>query len=255
MTQPKTSFNLEEELERALPASCAPHGDLRKAALYALHRGGKRLRPQLTLATAASFGVPPPNALTPACSVEFIHIYSLIHDDLPCMDDDDMRHGKPTLHKAFPEGLAVLAGDFFLARAFELITDDESLSPTLRCALLKNLATSSGGAGMIGGQVLDVFESGDIELAYRLKTGKLFSCALEMGGLIAGLKDKDLQTLREIGHVLGVAYQIHNDARDPRIKTTRSTERASLQITRLIEALPPHGQELDDLLSLILKKF
>lgn len=180
-------------------------------AQYALE-GGKRLRPLLALVTAESYGLAPEKALNAACALEFIHTYSLIHDDLPCMDDDDERRGKPSLHRAFTEGQAVLTGDFLLTYAFELIAH----SPPL----VLELAKSAGSEGMIGGQVIDIETQGEalsedtLLIIQTKKTAALMACSLVFGGIVAGAPSDDIAVLRSLGISLGIAFQFNDDRTD-----------------------------------------
>ena len=197
-----------------------PHSPLFKAVRYALLSGGKRLRPLLTLATTHDLGGDLDAALLPASALEFIHTYSLIHDDLPCMDDDDMRRGKPSLHRAFNEGLAILSGDFLLTKAFELITTAPHLTEKQRLQLATILSKRSGSEGMIGGQVVDIATKGkeipaiEQEWIDERKTAALFIAALEFGGVIAGAANDDLNCLRTIGLHFGLAFQLLDDLED-----------------------------------------
>ena len=201
---------IETTLQELIPPSTSK---LFEAALYSLE-GGKRLRPLLTLAVADTFNQPIETALYPACAVELIHTYSLIHDDLPCMDDDDIRRDKPTLHKAYSESRAILTGDFLLTYAFEVLAKAPQLSPNQKNALILTLAKRAGSEGMIGGQVLDMEENSHehfIEMRLK-KTGALISAALEFGGIIA--HQEDLTILQTIGRDLGLAFQIVDDILD-----------------------------------------
>ncbi len=217
--------NAQPQIERALEDilkadESAPHAPLFKAAGYALLSGGKRLRPLLALAAAHDMGAEMQAALAPACALELIHTYSLIHDDLPCMDDDDMRRGKPSLHKAFNEGLAVLTGDFLLTKAFELIASAPGLGPEQKLKLVSIVSTRSGSDGMIGGQVVDIAMSGkeilaeDQEWIDEKKTGALFIAALEVGGVVAHASEKDMMCLRSLGLHFGLAFQLLDDLAD-----------------------------------------
>jgi len=189
------------------------------SARYALI-DGKRLRPQLLLATAATYGCQVERALRPACAWELVHTYSLIHDDLPCMDNDDERRGKPSLHRAYPQWQAILTGDFFLTFAFELLATSEGLSPPLKIGLIKLLAKNSGSEGMLGGQVLDLsLDPKSISLKqlcelHSCKTGALIASAVEAGGLIAAAGQAEMEKLRALGHCLGLGYQIADDLLD-----------------------------------------
>lgn len=201
---------LEETLKRLLPAADSP---LFEAAQYSFHEG-KRLRPLLTLAVVATFDGSIEQALQPACALEMIHTYSLIHDDLPCMDDDDFRRNRPSLHKAFAESTAVLTGDCLLTYAFEVLAEAPGVRDDQKLKLISTLAHRSGAEGMIGGQVLDIAHQGDFpELAtlietYEKKTGALLTAALEFGAI---LSNQPLAPFQEMGHHLGLAYQIVDD--------------------------------------------
>ena len=169
-----------------------PRGDLYDAMEYSLLAGGKRIRPVLTLECCRMCGGEPETALPLAGAVEMIHTYSLIHDDLPCMDDDDLRRGRPTNHKVYGEATAVLAGDALLTAAFEVILDAGSLPPERLLTAAAVLARAAGGWGMVGGQVLDMAGEGhalslsEVEELQRMKTGALITAAAEMGCVAAG---------------------------------------------------------------------
>jgi len=166
------------------------------------------------LLIAQAFGGSVASALDPACALEFIHTYSLIHDDLPCMDDDDLRRGKPSLHKAFDEATAVLTGDFLLTYAFQVLAQSP-LPPEARLLMIEKLSIYAGNRGMIGGQMLDIAACGDFEWEkiHALKTAALFSAAFEFGGIAASTPHLDL--LREIGLTFGMAFQLADDLEDP----------------------------------------
>ncbi|VAX41835.1 (2E,6E)-farnesyl diphosphate synthase [hydrothermal vent metagenome] len=193
---------------------------LREAMAYSLLAGGKRLRPVLVLLACEACGGEISQAMPAACALEMIHTYSLIHDDLPAMDDDNMRRGRPTNHVVYGEGNAILAGDGLLTYAFEIISRD--VHPTdvaVRC--LTELATAAGAIGMVGGQVVDLeAETSGIkniehlESIHRRKTGALLTSALVMGGVIAGISEKVLQSLIEYGQCIGMAFQITDDLLD-----------------------------------------
>lgn len=190
------------------------------AARYALMSGGKRLRPVLTLATAEAFGSNTKAALSTACALEMIHTYSLIHDDLPCMDNDDFRRGQPTVHRAFTEAHAVLTGDYLLTYAFEVIANDPHLESDQKIALIALVAKSSGGDGMIAGQVMDIEAEGQkidldaIQRIHRYKTGALITAAIECGGIIGGASPSQMTILKSFGSDLGLAFQIIDDVID-----------------------------------------
>lgn len=221
----QTSLDIiEERLSRLIPQTDL----LSEAIRYALLGPGKRIRPLLALASAETFGVAPPQALDPACAIEMIHAFSLIHDDLPCMDDDDYRRGRKSLHRAFPESIALLAGDALLSEAF-LVLAKSNVSPQTKVGLIETLGSRIGKAGMIGGQALDMHPSGsDLEHILEMqskKTGDLFSCALEFGPILAGVEPSWREEMRQIGLHLGLAYQIRDDLEDSKQKSdeTKST--------------------------------
>jgi geranylgeranyl diphosphate synthase type II len=212
---------IDQQLAQLLARSdCGSYDKLFDAARYALLGGGKRLRPLLLLAAAEGLGAARAAALPAACAVEMIHTYSLVHDDLPCMDDDDFRRGRPSLHRAFPEGLAVLAGDFLLTYAFEVIAINPLLSPATNLQLVTDLAQSAGGHGMIAGQVMDIEAEGKkldlpaMEAIHRCKTGALISAAVAMGGIAANASAATMEILRSYGNDLGLAFQIADDLLD-----------------------------------------
>lgn len=209
---------IESHLEHLIRPSTLPYGTLFEAARYSLFSGGKRIRPILTLATCQALGGNSAHALTPACTIELIHTYSMIHDDLPCMDNDDFRRGKPTLHKVVPESLALLAGDYLLTVAFEWLAKAPELSAEIKVKLVNILSSRAGGEGMIGGQVLDIAAQAatlaDIELIHRCKTGALIEAAITMGALVAEASTPVLEELQAFGQEIGLAFQIVDDILD-----------------------------------------
>lgn len=211
---------IEKRLNELIPSSLGPYQQLFEAARYSLLGGGKRIRPMITLATVQAFSGDASIALTPACTLEFIHTYSLIHDDLPCMDDDDFRRGKPSLHKKYNEGHAVLTGDFLLTYAFEVLATDPLLSAEKKIKLIEILAKRSGSDGMIGGQVMDIGYVGNpltleqLSLLHKNKTAALISAAVEFGGIIADANPEQLKFLRLFGENIGLAFQIMDDILD-----------------------------------------
>lgn len=212
---------IEKHLNELIPEDKnTRYATLIDAARYSLFAGGKRLRPILTLVTAEMLGTSANKALGSACAIEMIHTYSLIHDDLPCMDDDDMRRGKPTLHKAFSEATAVLAGDFLLTEAFGVIGDAHYLPAETRSEIVTIFATRAGSTGMIGGQMMDLEAEGKqisiehlIEI-HTCKTADLISAAIECGALVAGATKEELELLGEFGETIGLAFQIMDDVLD-----------------------------------------
>jgi len=210
---------IESQLDASLPSpSDAPRG-LHQAMRYAVLGGGKRMRPLLVYASGRVFGADE-NALdAPAMAVELIHAYSLVHDDLPAMDDDALRRGRPTTHIAFDEATAILAGDALQTRAFGLIAD-APLPASLRVACLQTLTHASGAAGMCGGQALDIDATGhqqplqDLERMHALKTGALIRAAVRMGALCGQAPAADLATLDTVASALGLAFQVRDDILD-----------------------------------------
>lgn len=196
-------------------------GRLVEAMRHAAIGGGKRVRPLLLTATADLFGVSRTAAVNAACAVEAIHCYSLVHDDLPCMDDDALRHGKPTVHKAFDEATAVLAGDSLHALAFDILTQtDTSTDPFVQVELVACLARASGHEGMAGGQMMDMAsDDGAYDLAHvtrlqQLKTGALLAVSVEMGAILGRVSPEGRGPLRAYARDIGLAFQIADDLLD-----------------------------------------
>ncbi len=198
-----------------------PYSDLYDAMEYSLLSGGKRLRPILALAVCRMCGGKAETALPFACAVEMVHTYSLIHDDLPCMDNDDLRRGRPTNHKVYGEATAVLAGDALLTAAFETIANHGTgLSPEQALAISACLSTAAGAPGMVGGQMLDIAGEGhaltlaQVEELQQLKTGALISAAAEIGCIAAGGSKLQRDAVRSYAQNLGLAFQIQDDILD-----------------------------------------
>ncbi len=192
---------------------------LMESIRYSLLAGGKRLRPTLILEChAACQGADVPSALAASAAMELIHTFSLVHDDLPAMDDDDLRRGRPTNHKVFGEAMAILAGDAMVTVAFEVLARDAS--PALVPALVRELAWASGPEGMIGGQVLDIDGENqslalpELQQLHRMKTGALLKASCRLGALAAGASEKQLAAIGEYGRHLGLAFQIIDDVLD-----------------------------------------
>lgn len=211
---------INAHLDQLVPSSESAFKLLYTAARYSLLGPGKRLRPILTLATAETLMGDDRTALSPACAIEMIHSYSLVHDDLPCMDNDDFRRGRPTLHKVYNEGHAVLTGDYLLTRAFEVLAGATALSSEQRIALVASLAKYSGSGGMIAGQVLDIESTGkslsleELQLIHLNKTAALIIASLEFGGIVAQASEQQLHLLRDFGQKIGLAFQIVDDVLD-----------------------------------------
>lgn len=209
------------ELDALLEPETAPEERLLAAMRHGTLGGGKRLRPFLVMQSAALFNVSPGAALRVGAAVEMVHCYSLIHDDLPAMDDDDLRRGQPTVHKAFDEATAILAGDALLTLAFEVCAaPDTHPNPAVRADLCLALARAAGAHGMVGGQMLDLLaadtalEIGAITRLQRLKTGALIAFACEAGAILGGASHPNREALRGYAHDLGLAFQIADDLLD-----------------------------------------
>lgn len=213
--------SVTETLERLLPKSDFAEQKLFEAMRYGVLNGGKRLRPFLLLNTASLFGVDEQCALRAAAGLECVHCYSLVHDDLPAMDNSELRRGKQTVHVKFDEATAILAGDALLTIAFEILADPATHEdPKVRCNLVTSLAKAAGAGGMVGGQMLDLIaetqtlDIGAITRLQRMKTGDLIACATEMGGLLGKASPQHLSALRNYAHDLGLAFQIIDDLLD-----------------------------------------
>ncbi len=210
---------VEKALRSAIPPATSRPATIHRAMRYSLLGGGKRLRPLLCLAAAEAVGGDPVRALPAACAVELVHTYSLIHDDLPCMDDDDLRRGRPTSHKVFGEGMAVLAGDALLTQAFAVLAKAEPRRGDA-AALVVELASAAGSRGLIAGQVADLEAEGAppsaplLHYIHRHKTGALLAASVRLGGLCAGASPRVLATLGRFGQALGLAFQIQDDILD-----------------------------------------
>jgi Geranylgeranyl pyrophosphate synthase len=212
---------VEQGIDLHLPPPQARPSRLHSAMRYSLEAGGKRLRPVLVLAIAERFGFQDDRALPAAVAIECVHTYSLIHDDLPCMDNDDLRRGRPTAHKAFDEATALLAGDALLTHAFSLIGTAYAAQPALAAALVRELADAAGSRRLIGGQMEDLLAehkadatSDELEFIHVNKTAAMIEAALVMGGLVSEAKSDDVQRLRAAGRHLGLAFQIVDDVLD-----------------------------------------
>jgi geranylgeranyl pyrophosphate synthase len=217
------ALRVEEVLDRALPPRDQPPSRLHEAMRYSVLGGGKRLRPLLAYAAAECFGADAGCADASAAAVEIIHAYSLIHDDLPAMDNDDLRRGKPTCHIAFGEATAVLAGDALQALAFEVLAKDASTraGAEARLRMLRTLATACGAHGMAGGQAFDLDAVGkklsadELERMHAYKTGALIRAAVTLGALASGAADAEsLATVDRVGARIGLAFQIRDDNLD-----------------------------------------
>ena len=244
---------IEDFLQQALPhePSIAPH--LLEAMRYVVGGGGKRLRPALVVATATSLGEHREIALAPAAAVEFLHSYSLVHDDLPAMDDDAIRRGRPTCHLAFDEATAILVGDALQALAFELVASAPQLDEVSRLQMTALLADAAGWRNMVAGQALDIKETGkqDLDIGtldglHAAKTGALFRTSVQFGCIAAGHADDDsFVSLSRFGDVIGLAYQITDDILDV-VGTTDSLGKPAGSDTRQKKTTYPALIGLDE---------
>ena len=211
---------VDAALDRLLPPETTQPPSIHHAMRYSVFAGGKRIRPILCLETARIFSGDVTPVLHPACAIEFIHTYSLIHDDLPALDNDDLRRGKPTCHKKFGEATAILAGDALLTLAFETIASTP-VEPARRVGIISEIATAAGTVnGMVGGQVADLEAEGKrvgpetLEYIHKSKTAALIRASVASGALCAGAPDSDVQRLRRFGDAVGWLFQITDDILD-----------------------------------------
>ncbi|WP_255301554.1 polyprenyl synthetase family protein [Bacillus sp. AFS040349] len=213
----------KQKIEEALPLyikELQTPKSLQESMIYSLEAGGKRLRPILVLAVLHTYNKPEELGLATACAIEMIHTYSLIHDDLPCMDDDDLRRGKPTNHKVFGEAIAVLAGDGLLTQSFALIANDPTCSAEQKLRLITELVKASGAEGMVGGQVADMegeakkLSIEELQSIHENKTAKLLAFSIIAGAILAEAPEEDINKLREFSYHVGIAFQIRDDILD-----------------------------------------
>lgn len=217
-----TSEALWDKMDKLLPSpGTGLESKLFEAMRYSVLAPGKRLRPFLTVTSAGLFGVSKSSALQVAAAIEFIHAYSLIHDDLPALDDDDMRRGLPSCHKQYDEATALLAGDALLTLAFEVLADDSTHnSQSVRIALIKAIARAAGGNGMIGGQIIDLMaEKRELNVMettrlQRMKTGEMFAVSCESGAILGNASFQMRNVLKWYAHDIGLAFQITDDLLD-----------------------------------------
>ncbi|MEW6189550.1 MAG: polyprenyl synthetase family protein [Actinomycetota bacterium] len=212
---------VEDALHRFFPSEDNYPQVIYKAMRHSLFSGGKRFRPVLTLLVAETFGCVPERVLPTACAIEYIHTYSLIHDDLPAIDNDDLRRGQPTCHVLFGEDIAILAGDALFAEAFYLVSAKQQADDPLKIIrVIGELASVSGARGMVGGQVMDVLSSGrrvdfaTLNFIHTHKTGELIKAAARVGAILAGTSEEELAIITEYAHHLGLAFQITDDILD-----------------------------------------
>lgn len=277
----KKALLVEEALDRYLPSPDTYPPLIHQAMRYSVMGGGKRLRPVLVMSGAEVVGGMAADVLPAACAVEMIHAYSLIHDDLPAMDDDDYRRGKLTNHKVYGEAVAVLAGDALLTLAFKLLTENKSSCPDNVLRVINEIAEGAGTFGLVGGQVVDtcsVSDSADeatLEYIHRHKTGALYRVSIRAGAILAGASEEQLACLTEYAEQLGLAFQIVDDILDIEgdekktgkpvgsdIKNKKLTYpalfglekskgKARLAAEKAREALKPFGKEADFLRAMV----
>ena len=224
----------EKALDRLLPKPLDTEAPIFEAMRYSVLSGGKRLRPLLVLASSRLFGVADSCSVRVAAAVECIHCHRLVHDDLPALDDDDQRRGKPSTHRQFGEAAAILAGDALLALAFEIVADENThADPLVRSRLVSALAKAAGGRGMIGGQMIDMIgeeqelDLGAVTRSQRMKTGELFAFACESGAILGRVDTARRHALHAFAHDLGLVFQITGhllDAEGRRIPDTRNDD-------------------------------
>lgn len=214
---------VEEALRGILPDPEGPTADIIRAMSYSLFAGGKRLRPILCIAGAEAVGGKAKDVLPVACAIELIHTYSLIHDDLPVMDNDDMRRGKPSSHKVFGEAAALLAGDGLLTKAFELMTQtdfEKGAEPRAILRVIGLIARAAGYEGMVGGQVVDIQSEGTevdssiVEFIHTHKTGALIAASVSSGAILVGGEEHEVKALTSYGQNIGLAFQVSDDILD-----------------------------------------
>ncbi|MBQ0833723.1 polyprenyl synthetase family protein [Marinobacter sp.] len=211
---------VDTELDRRIASQSASE-QLQEAMRYSVLGGGKRIRPALTLAAATALGQNIDVALVPACAIELVHAYSLVHDDLPAMDNDELRRGRPTAHIAFNEATAILAGDALQALAFEWLAQAPGIEAPARLTMIKELARASGHGGMVGGQSIDLESVGktlsltQLETMHRHKTGALIEASVRIGALtVPGVSERSLTALTSYAKALGLAFQVQDDLLD-----------------------------------------
>ncbi len=211
---------VEEKLVAELRENEALNETLCSAMKYSLMAGGKRLRPVLLMAAADAVGAEGDAYVTTGCAIEMIHTYSLIHDDLPSMDNDDYRRGKPTNHKVYGDGIAVLAGDALLTMAFEVMLRQKGATPEQLVAIVREMSTAAGSNGMVGGQVIDLESEGkkidlqELRKMHMAKTGALFRAAIRSGAILGGATEAQLAALTTYADKFGLAFQITDDILD-----------------------------------------
>ncbi|HXW60695.1 MAG TPA: polyprenyl synthetase family protein [Myxococcota bacterium] len=244
--------SIEAELSRLLPAEAG--NPLYAAARYSLLAPAKRIRPLFTLLISQLFD---PNSLAkamrPACALELIHTYSLIHDDLPCMDDDDFRRGQPSLHRVYNEGHAILVGDFLLTFAFEVLAEAPALPSSQKIDLIRILSKAAGANGMVGGQVLDLSGTSDSTTLNLLKTAALFQAAFKFGGIITNVSSDILNVLETLGTHVGLLFQLVDDLLDGEKSENPVWAHHYESAFNTLDALPSDKEEVRNLISSIIE--
>ncbi|MCI0490283.1 MAG: polyprenyl synthetase family protein [Blastocatellia bacterium] len=240
-------------LDRLVPSETIPPQQLHCAMRYSLFAGGKRLRPALVLATGEAFGASTESLMPAACAIEMIHTYSLIHDDLPAMDNDDLRRGRPTCHKKFGEATAILAGDALLTHAFRVLSDDRGMKidPARQVRVIREIATAADTVdALIGGQMADIEGEGKptdaatLEYIHRSKTGAMIRASVVTGAIIAGASDDSVEEVRAYGSAIGLAFQIADDILDVTSTSEQLGKTAGKDMAALKATYPAiHGLE------------
>jgi geranylgeranyl diphosphate synthase type II len=248
----RRAAEVNQWLDALVPSESVAPERLHRAMRYSLMAGGKRLRPILVLASGEAFDASTDDLMPAACAFEMIHTYSLIHNDLPAMDNDDLRRGMPTCHKAFDEATAILAGDALLTQAFRVLAADAPhRHPERHIRVIREIATAAGTVdGMIGGQMADIENEGKpideatLETIHRSKTGALISAPVVVGGIIAGANEPELDKLRAYGQRIGLAFQIADDILDVTSTSEQLGKTAGKDITAHKATYPAlHGIE------------
>jgi len=241
---------IDKALDRYLPKSSLKPGIIHKAMRYSVFPGGKRIRPVFTIAGFEACGGDDDSALPVACGIELIHSYTLVHDDMPCMDNDDFRRGKETCHKKFGEDMALLAGDGLLTLAFQVIADSGNIE------VIKEISRAVGTRGTIGGQVADISgKSSDIDYINLKKTAVLFEIAVKSGGIIKGADERKIKALGDFGRDIGIAFQLLDDLKDKEgyakfYGSVCAKEKAGVAVKKAKSHLKIFGNKAENLLNL-----
>lgn len=265
----RSALEVDQAMERFLPEQSDSLGGIVEAMRYSVFPGGKRFRPVLALAACEAVGGPRERALAVACAFELIHCFSLVHDDLPCMDNDDMRRGRPTSHKVYGEAVALLAGDALSIWAFQVATQgSEAYPPGVLAQVIEELARASGHLGMVGGQVIDLqaqksgqIDGSQLKAIHAAKTGALIRGATVCGALVGGADPEALRRLTRYGELIGLVFQITDDIldhlEDPESVSypalyglERSRAMAREAVTEALEQLLPFGPKAEPLVAL-----